>query len=303
MNGQAVEIEEDSLQDRIDAGVLNVCKAGEENRQEILTFLSERSIHTFGLAGKIVTNGVISPNNRGSIYTFRNQENELEGVALLGYDNLFEVRSDRAIQAFAELFRKNRYPHLLMGEEEKINRFCHHYRESEPLPSDSHRYILFKQSWPIEVCEPIDNLRPATLEDLDLVVQGHAQACLEDTGINSMEQDPKGFTRRCVNRITNQKTWIWVKQNKLIFKVEIVTATPDVHYLESVWIDPEERKKGYGFRCLTQLGRHLLQHTSAVCLLASELNIPARRLYEKVGYKNLGYYRVLFFPQQTAPCS
>jgi ribosomal protein S18 acetylase RimI-like enzyme len=282
-----------------DPSALTVREAVKENQEEVLGFLSERSIHTFGMTGMIVTNGLISPLNRGTFYICRNQKKEIEGVALIGYDNLFEAKSDAAICAFARLFGTYHHPHLLMGEEEKIDTFCHYYREFGALNADSQRYILFKQNWPIEVCEPIRNLRPAQLVDLELVVRAHSLAGIEETGIDRLQQDPEGFKRRCANRIKNQTTWIWEENNQLIFKVEVVTATPDVHYLESVWIAPEERNKGYGLRCLAQLGRHLLQRTSAICLLASEMNIAARALYEKAGYKKLGYYRVLFFPKQA----
>jgi predicted GNAT family acetyltransferase len=299
MSGQAVENEKYSRLDEPCA--ITVCEAGVDDREEVLAFLSNRPIHTFGMIGMIVANGLVSPNNRGTFYLCRDSEERLEGVALIGYDNLFEANSEAAIRAFARLFHQNKRPHLVMGEEEKIDTFCHYFGPYETLRAVSHRYILYKQNWPIEVCEPIENLRPARREDLDLVVRAHAQAGLEETGVNNLLQDPAGFTRRCVNRIDNQNTWIWVVKNKLIFKVEIITATPEVHYLESVWIDPQERKKGYGLRCLAQLGRQLLQRTSAICLLASEMNYPARALYEKAGYKKLGYYRVLFFPPQTNP--
>src|SRR5256885_6405603 len=122
MSGQAVE--KDSYHSLDDPCVLSVQEAAEENRDEVVTFLSERPIHTFGMIGMILSNGLISPINRGTFYTCRNQEGKLEGIALIGYDNLFEAKSDDAIFAFAKLFQKHKNPHLLMGEEEKIDTFC-----------------------------------------------------------------------------------------------------------------------------------------------------------------------------------
>src|SRR5689334_2314896 len=110
MSGQAVE--NGFPPNQIASGGLTVNKAVEENLCEVLTFLSERPIHTFGMVGMIVTNGLISPTNRGIFYTCRNHLGQLEGVALLGYDNLFEVRNELALAAFARLFREIKRPRL-----------------------------------------------------------------------------------------------------------------------------------------------------------------------------------------------
>src|SRR5215471_3526494 len=82
---------------------------------EVLSFLSERPFHTFGLAGLMLTNGVVSPHLRGTFYTCRGNEGELEGVALIGHSNLFETRTSAALRAFAHLTRQCSAAAIVLG--------------------------------------------------------------------------------------------------------------------------------------------------------------------------------------------
>ncbi|HXG67243.1 MAG TPA: hypothetical protein VNO70_19225, partial [Blastocatellia bacterium] len=70
---------------------------------EIIAFLAECPADTFGLAGFIRNNGLVSPHNRGEFYACRDEEGELEGVALIGHSTLFAARSEAAIATFARL--------------------------------------------------------------------------------------------------------------------------------------------------------------------------------------------------------
>src|SRR3954469_17489091 len=94
-----------------------------EDQAEVLAFLSERPLHTVVMAGHIHDNGLESHFNRGSFYACRNGEGELEGVALLGHATLVEARSEAALAAFAHLAQTCPEAHMIMGEQEKTERF------------------------------------------------------------------------------------------------------------------------------------------------------------------------------------
>jgi predicted GNAT family acetyltransferase len=269
-----------------------------DDRAKVLAFLSERPLHTFGLTGLIRDNGLVSPLNRGSFYACHDEGGNIDGVALIGHNTLMEVRSDASIRAFAQLARACPHIYLVLAEESVLRKFWHSYAANNHIGFEEKRYALLKQSWPIEVREPIYGLRKARLEDLDLVVRAHAQSGIEETGVNGLEQDPVGFPQRCALRIERGHTWVWINDGKLIFKVETLTDTPELIYLESMWIAPEERKKGYGLRCIAQLGREFLRRSAAICLLVQEHNVAARLIYEHAGYKNIGHYRAVFLDRQ-----
>jgi uncharacterized protein len=269
-----------------------------DDEAEVLAFLAQRSIHTFGMAGFIRSNGIISPHNRGEFYACRDGEGRLEGVALIGHFILFETRSDAAIQAFARLAQKHSGVYLLLGEQDKVEAFWAYYASGGQAPRLVCRELLLEQRWPIELREEVPGLRLATTDDLDLIVPAHAQTAFEESGEDPLEKDPVGFRQRCAHRIEQGHTWVLVENKRLVFKTEIVADTPEVIYIEGVWVDPQERGKGYGLRCLSQLNRSFLQRTASVCLLVNERFGGAQAFYKKAGFKYVSAYDTIFLQRE-----
>lgn len=273
---------------------LTACELTAENEPEVLAFLAERPIHTFGMAGFIRDNGLVSPLNRGAFYGCRNGEGQLEGVALIGHATLFEARSDEAIELFAQLAQDCSNLFLLLGEQEKVAQFWSHYAEGGRELRLACREALFQHSWPVMVREPIEGLRQATLDDLDQIVPVHAMTVIDESGVDPLETDPEGFRRRCARRIGMGRTWVYKDKGRVIFKAEVISESPEVTYLEGVWVAPDERGKGIGKRCMSQLGRRLLQSTESLSLLVNEQKRDAQAFYRSAGYKFICYYETIF---------
>ena len=271
-----------------------------EHEAEVMRFLGERPSHTFGLCGFIRSNGLVSPHNRGTFYACRDEKGELQGVALIGHFILFETRSDRAIEAFARLAQSHPNAHMLLGDHENVEAFWNHYADGGQDARLFCRELLMEQRWPVAVEAEMTQLRLATIDDLDLIVPAHAQSAFDDSGVNPLDVDAEGFRQRCARRIEQGRTWVWVDEGRLMFKAEVITDTQDVVYLEGVWVDPAERGKGYGLRCMSQLSRSLLMNTNAVCLLVNEKFQAAQLLYKKAGYKLIGYYDTIFLNQEKS---
>lgn len=280
------------------ASALKVTPLTQEHEAEVLAFLDERPVHTFGMVGFIRANGLVSPHNRGTFYACRDKQGQLEGVALIGHYILFEARRDAAIEAFARLAQRCRNAHMVLGEQDKVETFWSYYADGGQAPRLFCRELLLEQRWPIEVREAVPGLRPATLSELDLVVPAHAQSALDESGVDPLQVDPEGFRQRCARRIEQGNTWVWIENGRLIFKAEVITDSSLVSYLEGVWVDPQERGNGIGSRCMAQLGRSLLSRSTSVCLLVNEKSEGARAFYKSAGYKVIGCYDTIFLKQQ-----
>jgi predicted GNAT family acetyltransferase len=130
-------------------------------------------------------------------------------------------------------------------------------------------------------------------------VPAHAETALIESGIDPLETDPEGFRARCARRIEMGKTWVWTENSKLIFKADVVSDTPDVIYLEGVWMNPDERGKGYGSSCIAQLCRTFLQRTKSVCILVNEKFKAAQAVYRKAGFRFISYYDTVFLKSKV----
>jgi predicted GNAT family acetyltransferase len=268
-----------------------------EDKAEILSFLAERPLHTVYLTGFILDNGVINPLNRGSFYGYRNSSGRLEGVALIGHATLFETRSSEALTAFASIAQNSSRTHMLMGEMERVEHFWNLYSDGGQAPRLMCRELLFEQKFPVEVKKPVQGLRRATLRDLEMLLPVHAALASEESGINPMEKDPNSFRLRTARRIEQGRVWVLIENGRLIFKADVVSDTPEVIYLEGIYVAPEDRGQGIGGRCLSQLTRNLLARTKIVTLLVNEQNEVASDFYLKSGFKLRARYDTIFLQQ------
>lgn len=266
----------------------------DEQQAEVLTFLAARPLHTVIMAGHILDNGVVSPLNRGNFHAYRGLQGELEGVALIGHATLMETRTRAALRAFAEVAKGSSEIHLIVAEESKFNLFWGDYAELGQLPRAVGRESLLEQRWPVGVDQMVGGLRRATMAELEAVMLIQAEMALAEGGVNPMKADLPGFRRRCARRIELGRTWVWSEDQRLVFKVDVMADTPEVIYLEGIWVNPIDRGKNYGLRCLTQVGRQLLKQTASICVLVNENNLKAHAFYRRAGFKPRGSYQSVF---------
>ena len=263
-------------------------------QREVLTFLAHRPIHTVAMVGFIKDNGLESPLNRGAFYGCRNRSGELEGVALIGHATMLETSTDRALEALARIAQTQTGSHMIIGEQHRIEEFWHYYAAGGQQLRRACRELLFELRWPLIVQENVLGLRLATLDDLHLIVPVHAQMALEESGVNPLEVDAEGFRKRCARRIEQGRTWVWIEQDRLIFKADVVSETGQATYVEGIWMSQDHRRQGFGSRCLLQLSRTLLERSESICLLVNEQNAAAINFYPRAGYKLRSVYDTIF---------
>ncbi|HVF44903.1 MAG TPA: GNAT family N-acetyltransferase [Pyrinomonadaceae bacterium] len=267
---------------------------------EVLDFLAERPVHNVVMSGLIRDNGLESPFNRGTFYACRDSSGALSGVALVGHATFVEARTEGALREFAALAQKERDAHMILGEQGLIRRFWGHYAGAGQTPRLFCRELLFEQRWPVEACEPVPDLRRATLDDLMLVMPVHAAMAYEESGVNPLDVDLAGFRLRCARRIEHGRVWVLVEDGNLVFKADVASETPECTYVEGVYVEPASRKRGHGLRCLSHLGRNLLAGSESVCALVNEQNLVAQSLFLRAGYKLRGYYETVFLERDKA---
>ena len=265
------------------------------SEEHILSALSSNSLTNVIMAGFIRDNGFINPLNRGKFYTCRDEENKVEGVALIGHTILFDAFSDRAIQTFATLARRENTSHLLMGEHNAVERFWGYYSSNDQSPRLVCPILFLERREPFAEQDEVTCLRPAGREDLEHVVQAQAAMAFEVSGVDPLKKDPAGFRERYLRRIEKKRVWVLIENEQLIFKADIIADTPQASYIEGVYVRAEERGKGLGRRCLTDLGRILLKRTKALYLFVENQSTRTKSFYLSLGFKVAGQYDLLYF--------
>jgi predicted GNAT family acetyltransferase len=271
----------------------NISELSRRDEAEVVEFLSARPLHTVFMMGLIRDNGLLSPQNRGSFYGSRNYSGQLEAVALIGHATMVEAHTENSLISFARVARNCRGAHLIRGEQESIRVFWTYYAGGGSEPRSVAREHLYELT---ELARPVEevSLRPGTMADLEKVVAVNSAMALEEGGTNPLKSDPSGFRHRTARRIEQNRVWVLVEDNRLIFKADVVSQTPEVTYLEGVYVHPEERRKGHARRCVTKLSSLLLADTKSICLTVNDCNKNAVGLYDQVGFKFHSDYETIY---------
>jgi uncharacterized protein len=203
------------------------------------------------------------------------------------------VPSGRGCGAFASLDGARR-ARLVIGEEQAVGDFWEVARDRLPPPREDRPgqpvYVLREPPAPGETA-----LRPATADDLELLVPACAEAHREELGIDPLARDPESFRWRTRAQIEDGRSWLWLEEGTILFKAEASAWTPHAVQLQQVWVDPRVRGRGYAQRGMRDLCRLLLERVPSVCLFVRAENAPAIRVYERVGMQHTISYRSLVF--------
>ena len=186
-----------------------------------------------------------------------------------------------------------------MGEQELVERFWRYYAPHGQAQRRLSREILFEINEQPTCSGNVTHLRLAHLWDLSRIVPVHAAMALAESGVDPLVVDPHGFRQRCRRRIEERRTWVLIEQDELIFKADIITDTPEVVYLEGVYVHPEYRRQGFGSKCLTQLTRRLLNQTRSVSALVNQESEGAQAFFTQLGFVSRGVYDTIFLRTES----
>lgn len=266
--------------------VSRVFELDECNREEVMSFLKVRPVHTVVMTSFINDNGFRSELNRGKFHGYRDADGKLEGVALIGHSTLVEARSDAALKAFAFKAQTSETPiHLIMSHGNAAESFWTYYSDGVRQPRLTCVERLFEVRFPLFVKKGERQLRPATAEEIIPIAEAQAEIAFMECGVDPMLKDREGFLKRVERRIEQGRIFVIFEGEKLVFKADIIAETADVIYLEGIYVAPEHRGKGVGSACLANLTLSLLNRVENVCLLSNVEFENAHKSYFKAGYK------------------
>ncbi len=203
------------------------------------------------------------------------------------------VPSGRGTERFADVAVEGE-PRMIVGEEHAVTELWEALHERVPRPVDDRPgqpvYVLDEPPPPGE-----SGLRPAALDDLELLVPASAQAYVEEVGVDAYARDPALFEWRTRAQVEEGRSWLWRRDGHILFKAEASAWTDKAVQLQQVWVDPGVRGRGYAQRGMRDLCRLLLERVPAVCLFVRSENAPAIRVYEAIGMRRTIAYRSLIF--------
>jgi hypothetical protein len=264
----------------------------EEDRKQVLQLLSEDPLRGVHLQSMIEDHGLCHPAHRGTFFGYF-EDDRLTGVALLGH-LIMIYGPDESLSFFAQQAADIRAKgHVIFGPRAQVEAFWQHlsqYGRETRLVRDHLWYVCEQPRQPIDRLQ----LQRASLDELEVVANAHAEMALEDSGADPRLVDPDGFRRRVRERIERGRTWVKIEAGKVIFKAELQSITPEAIYLEGIWTHPDYRGRGIAKSCVSELTHRRLRQQQVICLVVEPHEEAARRVYEHAGFYHHGDYQARY---------
>lgn len=165
------------------------------------------------------------------------------------------------------------------------------------LSSPQFMYALKRERWLTHTTAlvPATGLRLARLGDLDAIFLASAAMHQEETMENPLHDNPELFRSHVRHRIETGRTFVWFEDHRLLFKADISAQSAYGAQISGVYTAPDKRGQGIATKSMRALCHILMKKgVPRVTLYVNQSNIPARRVYEKVGFSFHGHYKTVF---------
>lgn len=130
-------------------------------------------------------------------------------------------------------------------------------------------------------------LRIAEARDLPALSEVRARALEEEYGmVVDRAGELYGELERAVHRaVAMQGVAIWVENGKVAFTAQLIAKTAEASMFGDLFTDPDLRGAGRATRALAAFCTWLMSESEHVTLRVGVDNVPALRLYERVGFE------------------
>jgi GNAT superfamily N-acetyltransferase len=200
--------------------------------------------------------------------------------------------------AFAErLLRRGRTVSTIVGPEPAVRALWSNLADAWGRPREQRwcQPHLVAEHPPL--IEPDPLVRRSRPDDLDVLYPACVAMYTEELGV-SPELGGGSESYRARVRQLIQFGWSFARyeEGRVVFKAEVAFATPTNAQVQGVWVAPERRGQGLaaaGMAAVVALTQARV--APVVSLYVNDWNAPARRAYERVGFRETGTFSTIMY--------
>jgi predicted GNAT family acetyltransferase len=132
-------------------------------------------------------------------------------------------------------------------------------------------------------------VRPVRLDELDRYQSAAAAMFAEELGVSPhVSPGSEPFRSRLLDLIGRGHAYAGVDfRGQVTFKADIAAVSRHTCQIQGVWVRPDLRGRGLGTAALATVLTHALRLAPSVSLYVNDYNAPARRVYEKLGMRQV----------------
>lgn len=268
----------------------------ETDRKALVQFLERSVEENVFLLSRVAIDGVVNEASsaHGRFYGHFGSSG-LDGVAFFGHRKgvVLAGTNEDFIRAATELALGGESDWiLLVAPRVPSDRFLSHYRW-RGRPTHVNRVQDFYVAQQADLGAEPAALRRAEASDLDDVAEMSEHMIMEDFRLPAGSISREAMRESMQQKIADGRTWILSDRGEIVFKVDVAAQFAGGAQIEGVYTRPHRRGRGFARRGVATLTEELLKNASFVTLHVDQENVPAKRAYEKAGFRRYSEFRLV----------
>jgi uncharacterized protein len=155
--------------------------------------------------------------------------------------------------------------------------------------------VLAIASDPLVSPDPL--VRAVRKDEIGVLLPASIAMFTEEVGVSPIGLDGGAmFRARVTELVTTGRSFARIENGSVIFKAEVGALTPAACQVQGVWVPPEMRNHGYAAQGMAAVVAIALRRLApVVSLYVNDFNKPARAVYKRVGFRQVGTFMSVLF--------
>lgn len=142
--------------------------------------------------------------------------------------------------------------------------------------------------------EPDPRVRRVVMDEFDTLYPACVAMFTEEVGLDPECNSRTGYRARVAQLISQGWSFAIIEDDKVLFKAEVGAATARGCQIQGVFVDPALRGHGIAVGAMAAVVRQVRSTISPdVTLYVNDHNVPARRTYERVGFRQTATFATI----------
>jgi len=144
---------------------------------------------------------------------------------------------------------------------------------------------------------PDPQVRPVRPGEIDLLFPAAVAMYTEEVGVSPLAGDGgRAYRERVAELVRARRAYARFVDGQVVFKAELAVVTRRTAQIQGVWVDPAWRGRGIATAAMAAVVRDALARVApTVSLYVNDYNVPARRVYERCGFRSVGTFATVLF--------
>ncbi len=274
-----------------------VRQLGETERGSIERILDTDPYAAAQVAERVAARGLAWWRAEGRIFGYGSRRH-VESLCWLG-GHLTPVRATPpAVAAFAErIAAEERTCSSIVGRADAVLGMWERLEATWGPARDvrPNQPLLVADTMPDVPADP--SVRVVALDEVDLLFPAAVAMYTEEVGVSPLLDDGgRGYRRRVAELVRGRRAYARVVDGEVVFKAELAVVTRRTAQIQGVWVAPQWRGKGLAAPALAAVMRDALRRVApTVSLYVNDFNEPARRAYDRCGFRPAGTFATVLF--------